>query len=88
MKSSKLKLFWIILTLNICFCRQKTIKDSWEVLISKDKEYIHASHHINNILRNNALPISDEEENLLKDLNIKVINNELKVLIPSVMESI
>ena len=88
MKSSKLKLFWIIFILNICFCRQKTIKDSWEALISKDKEYIHASHHINNILRNNSLPISDEEENLLKDLNIKVINNELKVLIPSVMESI
>ena len=76
MKNSKLRLFWIILSLNICFCRQKAIKDSWEALINIDKEYIHASHHINNILRNNSLPISDKEENLLKDLNIKVVNNK------------
>ena len=88
MKNSKLKFLWIILFLNICFCRQKAIKDSWEALINIDKEYIHASHHINNILRNNSLPISDREENMLKDLNIKVVNNELKVLTPNVMESI
>ena len=71
MRNFKLKVFWIILSFNICFCREKTINESWEALISIDNKYIHASHHINNILRNNSLPISDEEENLLKDLNIK-----------------
>ena len=88
MKSSSLVLFWTISILNICFSRQKDINESWEALIGIDKEYIHASHHLNNILRNNSLPTSDEEENLLQNLNIKVSSDKLSVLTPNMMESI
>jgi len=88
MKNYRLTLIWFILLLNICLCRLITVNESWESLLNFDRKYVHASHHLNNLLRNNALPKSETEKNLLQKLNIEVIHDRLSVLTPNIMESV
>ena len=88
MKNFRITLICFILLLNICLCRFSTVNESWNSLLNFDRKYVHASHHVNNLLRNNALPRSEADKKLLLKLNIEVIHNKLSVSAPGIMESI
>ena len=61
-------------------------KKSCEYLLDNNQTTIHATHHINNIIRDNTLPQSTKETNLLKELGIKISQQKLIAEAPTYLE--
>ena len=51
-------------------------------------EQVHATHHINNLIRQNAIPSSKKEQDLLDRIGIKVLDEKLLVMMPEQMDEI
>ena len=70
---------------SISFAKELKVEDSWNMLLN-DKIPIHATHHVNNILRNNIIPINPEKAELLSELGIKISVNDLIPVEPSYLQ--
>ena len=87
MKKNNLLLFWLFIhSLSTIFAKGLSGKKSWEYLLDNNQTTIHATHHINNIIRNNTLPQSTKETNLLKELGIKISQQKLIAEAPTYLE--
>ena len=87
MKIYNLFLLKFYLLTSLCLSRQSTVNESWESLLNTRHERVHATHHLNNLIRNNALPNSQSKKNILNEAGITVINNRLSAILPDQMES-
>ena len=72
----------------MCFSKEAEIRESWAALIDTNFEQIHATHHINNLIRQNAIPSSKKEQDLLDRIGIKVLDEKLLVMMPEQMDEI
>ena len=70
---------------SISFAKELKVEESWNMLLN-DKILIHATHHVNNILRNNAVPINVEKAELLSELGIKISGSDLIPVEPSYLQ--
>ena len=87
MKIYNLFLLKFYLLTSLCLSRQSTVNESWESLLNNRYERVHATHHLNNLIRNNAIPNSQSKKNILNEAGITVINNKLSAILPEQMES-
>ena len=87
MKIYNLFLLKFYLLTSLCLSRQSTVDESWESLLNTRHERVHATHHLNNLIRNNSLPNSQSKKNILNEAGITVINNRLSAILPEQMES-
>ena len=70
---------------SISFAKELKVEESWNMLLN-DKIPVHATHHVNNILRNNAVPINLEKAELLSELGIKISGNNLIPVEPNYLQ--
>ena len=61
----------------IVFSKNPSVENSWLALLDKHDEQIHATYHINNIIRNGLPPNQQKRIDLLEDLGIKIHKNKL-----------
>ena len=89
MRINNIHFIWIfILFQTSSFGKKLSIEKSWEKLLKYNKTPVHATHHVNNIIRNNSLPQSAEEIKLLQELGIKVTRDNLLPQTPAYLEEI
>ena len=77
MKLNSLLICILVIFNTIVFSKNSSVENSWLALLDKHDERIHASYHINNILRNGLPPIEQKRINLLENLGIEIYNNKL-----------
>ena len=77
MKLNSLLICILVIFNTIVFSKNSSVENSWLALLDKHDERIHASYHINNILRNGLPPDEQKRINLLENLGIKIYNNKL-----------
>ena len=87
MKINRL-LYRSLTIITLCFSKQAEIRESWAALLNTNFEQIHATHHINNLIRQNAIPSSKKEQDLLDRIGIKVLDEKLLVMMPDQMNEI
>ena len=87
MKINRL-LYRSLTIITLCFSKQAEIRESWAALLDTNFEQIHATHHINNLIRQNAIPSSKKEQDLLDRIGIKVLDEKLLVMMPEQMDEI
>ena len=77
MKLNSLLICTVVIFNTIVFSKNSSVENSWLALLDKHDERIHASYHINNILRNGLPPNEKKRINLLENLGIEIYNNKL-----------
>ena len=77
----------IVLTA-LCFCKEARVEESWTALLNLNSQPVHATHHVNNLIRKNAIPKSNQEKSLLDKIGVGIVNNKLSALTPEKMEMI
>ena len=88
-KQNNISLVWVFIFFQtILYGKKLSVEESWEHLLNNNQAPVHATHHVNNIIRNNSLPQSVEETRLLQELGIKIIGNNLIAQAPSLLEEI
>ena len=68
------------------FGKEIPIDHSWQYLLNNNQTSVHATHHVNNIIRDGTIPKDPEKINLLADLGIKIYEDSLIALAPDYLE--
>ncbi len=88
-KQNNISLVWVFIFFQtILYGKKLSAEKSWEYLLNNNQTPAHATHHVNNIIRNNSLPQSVEETIVLQELGIKILNNNLIAQAPNYLEEI
>ena len=87
MKINRL-LYRSLTIITLCFSKEAEIRESWAALLNSNFDQVHATHHINNLIRQNAIPTSKKEQDLLDKIGIKVLDEKLLVMMPEQMNEI
>ena len=88
-KQNNISIVWVFIFFQtILYGKKLSVEKSWEYLLKDNQIPVHATHHVNNIIRNNSLPQSDEENTALHELGINIIDNKLIAHTPSLLEDI
>ena len=74
--------------MSISYGKELSVDESWKYLLDFNQAPVHATHHVNNIIRNGIVPESSDKINLLSDLGIKISNNSLTPVAPNYLEEI
>ncbi|SUZ48111.1 uncharacterized protein METZ01_LOCUS965 [marine metagenome] len=89
MKKNNICLFKVfIFFISISYGKQLSVHESWKYLLDINQAPIHATHHVNNIIRNGIIPEASDKISLLSDLGIKIYNNNLTPVAPNYLEEI
>ena len=88
-KQNNISLVWVFIFFQtILYGKKLSIEESWAELLNNNQMPIHATHHVNNIIRNGRLPQTVKEYQLLQELGIKILNNNLIAQAPNYLEEI
>jgi len=88
-KQNNISIVWVFIFFQtILYGKKLSVEESWDYLLNNNKTPVHATHHVNNIIRNNSLPQSVEETIFLQELGIKIIDNNLIAQAPGLLEEI
>ena len=77
-----------IFFMSISYGKELSVDESWKYLLDMNQTPVHATHHVNNIIRNGIIPEASDKINLLSDLGIKISNNSLTPIAPNYLEEI
>ena len=78
----------LLLLFSICNClygRELSVKDSYDALFHSS-EPVHATLHINNLIRQGAIGLTDFEKSRLSEIGLSVHGNEIIVLKSTVLD--
>ena len=88
-KQNNISLVWVFIFFQtILYGKKLSIEESWAELLNNNQMPIHATHHVNNIIRNGRLPQTVKEYQLLQELGIKILDNNLIAQAPNYLEEI
>ena len=88
-KQNNISLVWVFIFFQtILYGKKLSIEESWAELLNNNQMPIHATHHVNNIIRNGRLPQTIKEYQLLQELGIKILDNSLIAQAPNYLEEI
>ena len=88
-KQNNISLVWLFIFFQtILYGKKLSIEESWAELLNNNQMPIHATHHVNNIIRNGRLPQTVKEHQLLQELGIKLLDNNLIAQAPNYLEEI
>jgi len=77
-----------IFFISVTFGKEISIGESWKYLLDINETHIHATHHVNNIIRSGTIPKEPEKVNLLSELGIKISENILIPITPNYLEEL
>ena len=88
-KQNNISLVWVFIFFQtILYGKKLSGEESWAELLNNSQMPIHATHHVNNIIRNGHLPQTIKEYQLLQELGIKILDNNLIAQAPNYLEEI
>ncbi|MBE76216.1 MAG: hypothetical protein CMG41_00545 [Candidatus Marinimicrobia bacterium] len=88
-KQNNISLVWLFIFFQtILYGKKLSIEESWAELLNNNQMPIHATHHVNNIIRNGRIPQTVKEYQLLQELGIKILDNNLLAQAPNYLEEI
>ena len=77
-----------IFFISVTFGKEISIGESWKYLLDINETPIHATHHVNNIIRSGTIPKEPEKVRLLSELGIKIFENILIPVTPNYLEEL